>query len=132
MFWEEQHHIFNYSWLAEFKPRAIPCNSNEFLVPTAYNAIPIPRLYSKEIDLQAFNVPGSMILFANNNSNKTGLQPVSRPVEQVHYFGGWVEGTKSLWCQGFADRQPYRTGWGSRCKKVGTKVCKTQQTDRWE
>ena len=26
--------------------------------------------------------------------NKTGLQPVSRPVELVHYFGGWVEG---LW-----------------------------------
>ena len=23
--------------------------------------------------------------------NKTGLQPVSRPVELVHYFGGWVE-----------------------------------------
>ena len=36
--------------------------------------------------------------------NKTGLQPVSRPVEQVHYFGGWVKGTKSLWCQGLADR----------------------------
>ena len=26
--------------------------------------------------------------------NKTGLQPVSRPVDLVHYFGGWVEG---LW-----------------------------------
>ena len=26
--------------------------------------------------------------------NKTGLQTVSRPVEQVHYFGGWVGGTK--------------------------------------
>ena len=64
-----------------------------------------------------------------NKTNKTGLQPVSRPVEQVHYFGGWVEGAKSLWCQGFADRQPYRTGGGSRCVKVGTKVCKTQQTD---
>ena len=24
--------------------------------------------------------------------NKTGLQPVSRPVELIHYFGGWVEG----------------------------------------
>ena len=24
-------------------------------------------------------------------TNKTGLQPVSRPVELVHYFGGWVE-----------------------------------------
>ena len=26
------------------------------------------------------------------NLNKTGLQPVSRPVELVHYFGGRVEG----------------------------------------
>ena len=33
-------------------------------------------------------------------TNKTGLQPVSRPVEQVHYFGGWVNGSKSLWYQG--------------------------------
>ena len=57
------------------------------------------------------------------------MQPVSKQVEQVHYFGGWVEGAKSLWCQGFADRQPYRTGGGFRCIKVGTKVCKTQQTD---
>ena len=24
--------------------------------------------------------------------NKTGLQPASRPVERVHYFGEWVEG----------------------------------------
>ena len=24
--------------------------------------------------------------------NKTGLQQVSRPVELVHYFGGWEEG----------------------------------------
>ena len=30
--------------------------------------------------------------------NKTGFQPVSSPVEQVHYFGGWVEGAKPLWC----------------------------------
>ena len=35
---------------------------------------------------------------------KTGLQPVSRPVERVHYFGRWAELAKSLWCQGFADR----------------------------
>ena len=52
----------------------------------------------------------------------TGLQPGLRPVEQVHYFEGWVEGAKSLWCQGFAERQPYRTGGGSRFIKVGTKV----------
>ena len=30
----------------------------------------------------------------HDKNNKTGLQPVSRPVELVHYFGGWVEG---LW-----------------------------------
>ena len=28
--------------------------------------------------------------------NKTGLQPASRPVEQVHYFEGWDVGAKSL------------------------------------
>ena len=31
--------------------------------------------------------------------NKTALQPVSRPVKRVHYFEGWVECAKSLWCQ---------------------------------
>ena len=34
-------------------------------------------------------------------------------MEKVHYFGGWVEGTKSLCCRW----QPYRTGGGSRCIK---------------
>ena len=43
------------------------------------------------------------IFFLNCTVNKIGLQPV----EQVHYFGRWVEGTKSLWCQDFADRQTY-------------------------
>ena len=28
--------------------------------------------------------------------NKTGLQPISRPVEQVHYFEGWGVSAKSL------------------------------------
>ena len=42
---------------------------------------------------------------------KTGLQPVSRPVEQVHYFVGWVECSKSLWCQEFADRQTTMQDW---------------------
>ena len=28
--------------------------------------------------------------------NKTGLQLVSRPMEKVHYFGGWVEGDSIL------------------------------------
>ena len=43
---------------------------------------------------------------------------------------GLVKGAKPLWCQGFADRQAYRTGSGARFKKVDTKECKTQQTDR--
>ena len=29
-----------------------------------------------------------------STGNKTGLQPVSRLVELVLYFGGWVEGPK--------------------------------------
>ena len=49
-------------------------------------------------------------------------------MEQVHYFGGWVQGAKSPWCQGFAGLQTYRTGGGARCIKVGTKVYKTGQT----
>ena len=27
------------------------------------------------------------------NKNKTGSQPVSRPVERVHYLGGWSGGS---------------------------------------
>ena len=42
--------------------------------------------------------------------NKTGVQPVPRPAKQVHYFGGWVQGAKSLWYQGFADRPMYWSG----------------------
>ena len=64
------------------------------------------------------------------NLNKTGLRPVSRPVEQVQYFRGWVQGAKSHWYWGFADGQTYGTGNRARCMKVGTKVSKTQQTDR--
>ena len=37
--------------------------------------------------------------------NKTGLQPGQRPVDQVHYFGGWVAGGESLCWPDFADRQ---------------------------
>ena len=32
------------------------------------------------------------IRFSRVNLNKTGLQPVSRPVEQVHYLRGWRVG----------------------------------------
>ena len=46
---------------------------------------------------------------------KTGLQPVSRTVEQVHCFEGLGVGAKStlckvLGCQYFVDRHTYRTG----------------------
>ena len=36
-----------------------------------------------------------------STGNKTGSQPAPRPVEQVHNFGRWGEGAKSLWCQGY-------------------------------
>ena len=50
-------------------------------------------------------------------TNKTGLQPVSRPVELVHYFGGWLEGAKSLCAKTLlVDRSG-----GARCTIVGTK-----------
>ena len=41
-------------------------------------------------------VDGKKLVIRRPIKNKTGLQPVSRPVEQVHYFGGWLEGAKSL------------------------------------
>ena len=50
----------------------------------------------------------------NHKVNKTGLQPVSRPVELVHFFGGWVEGASKQTDMSWADR----------------KVCKIQQTDK--
>ena len=55
--------------------------------------------------------------------NKTGLQPVSRPVELVQYTEGWGVGVKSTLfkvfsCQDFADGQIYRTGIGARCINV--------------
>ena len=37
-----------------------------------------------------------IVVLCPQSLNKTGLQPVSRTCEQVHYFGGWVEGAKSL------------------------------------
>ena len=53
----------------------------------------------------------------NQRYNKTGLQPDSRPAEQVYYFGGWLVGAKTVWCQGFVDRLPYRTCGNIRCIK---------------
>ena len=39
------------------------------------------------------------------------------------FFWGWVERARSLWCQGFADREPFRIGGGSRCiLKIGLTV----------
>ena len=31
-------------------------------------------------------------LTLEHDQTRQGLQPVPRPVELVHYFGGWVEG----------------------------------------
>ena len=45
--------------------------------------------------------------------NKTGLQPVSRPGELVHYFGGWVEG---------ASKQTNRTNGGWVKSTFGAKA----------
>ena len=36
------------------------------------------------------------VLKLNLSNNKTGLQPVSRLVEWVHYLGGWSGGSKFL------------------------------------
>ena len=48
--------------------------------------------------------------------NKTGLQPVSRPVERVHYLGGWSRGSKSLWSQSSADS--YIAGYACKYREV--------------
>ena len=75
----------------------------------------------------AYCITSSLIKYrpsdAYDNMNNTGSQPVSRPMEQVHYFGGWVEqlspfGAKYL----HADKD---TGLA-----VGTKLHKTCQTNR--
>ena len=50
--------------------------------------------------------------------NKTGLQPVSRPVELVDYFRGWVEG---------ASKQTDRTDAGG---VQSTFVAKTEQIQK--
>ena len=51
--------------------------------------------------------------FSEKRDNKTGLQPVSRPVELVHYFGGWVEGPS---------KQTDRTGGGWVQSTFGAKA----------
>ena len=48
------------------------------------------------------------------HKNKTGLQPVSRPVELVHYSEGWGVSAKSTLC------------------KVVSCQCKTQQIDNYK
>ena len=45
--------------------------------------------------------------------NKTGLQPVSRPMEMVHYFGGWIE---------VASKQTDRTNGGWVQSNFGAKA----------
>ena len=59
--------------------------------------------------------------------NKTGLQPISRPLEQVQYFGVWVEarGCKVPLCLDLADRQEW---W---CQMHNNRAQKlANQTDR--
>ena len=41
-----------------------------------------------------------------DHSNKTGLQPVSRPVELVHYFEGWGVGAKLTLCKALKGAAP--------------------------
>ena len=36
--------------------------------------------------------PSILDIICESRGNKTGLQPVSRPVEQIYHFKGWVEG----------------------------------------
>ena len=49
----------------------------------------------KELILQCLNLNSNYFNDKNYNlDNKTGLQPVSRPVEQEHYLEGWVESVK--------------------------------------
>ena len=55
-------------------------------------------------------------------------------MDQVNYFGVWVEVAKSLRCQGFVDRQLYRNGGGDRSghKSVQNLIDRQtyKQTDR--
>ena len=44
-----------------------------------------------------------------NRKKQDKFHPVSRPVEQIYYFGGWGEVVKSICCQGFAYKQTDRT-----------------------
>ena len=56
--------------------------------------------YARQDKKDKSRAPISAKLVANMltvaGTNKTGLQPVSRPVEQVNFLGGWSGGSKSL------------------------------------
>ena len=51
---------------------------------------------------RSVHIEGLAYIYTNLSLNKTGLQSVSRPVELVHYFGGWVEGAskQTNWTDG--------------------------------
>ena len=51
-------------------------------------------MFAQVLKQKCFVFEGSNLhsFFLLDVFNKTGLQPVSRHVELVHYFGGWVEG----------------------------------------
>ena len=52
----------------------------------------------KSLELEKNSKQFFQVAYANPSFlyNKTGSQPVSRPVEQAHYLGGWSGGSKSL------------------------------------
>ena len=59
------------------------------------------------------------------NTNKTGLQPVSRPLELVNYFEGWVKGpskqtdrTDDGWMQSTFGAKAENTAPQNTCKNL--------------
>ena len=53
------------------------------------------KIYNAKL-LQSYNYKWEFCYIPYKLTYKTGLQPVSRPVEKVHYFEGWGVGAKYL------------------------------------
>ena len=94
----------------------------------------IPVNYSQRITLILLKLSVHVNFTEDTHANlKTNVTSqvynlFQRPVKQVHFFGGWVEGAKSLWRQDFVDRQSQSLS--SQMHKVGTKVCEPHWTDK--